>query len=206
MRLLPLAALLVAACAATAAPALHHPTVILEGAPHVRQKPDFCGEACASMALRRLGREVTQDQVFAAAGVDPSLGRGAVTREMQTALLRLGFAPGPVWYDVAAARADAELSARFAELHADLRRGFPSIVCMHYDDTPGTTEHFRLILGYDDRTDEVVYNEPAEDDGAYRRMPRARFLALWPLKYEASRWTVIRFRLDPGPMARPGSI
>lgn len=193
--ILPLLAFLFAACGAGAA---RYPTVILGGAPHVRQKPDFCGEACASMALRRLGREVSQDQVFAVTGVDPALGRGAVTAEMRTALLRLGFAPGPVWYEVDPARAAEGLAARFAELHADLRRGVPSIVCMHYSDAPGTTEHFRLVLGYDERTDEVVYHEPAEDDGAYRRMPRARFLALWPLKYQATRWTVIRFRLHPG--------
>jgi hypothetical protein len=193
-----------AVLAACASPVGRFPTVLLEGAPHVRQKPDYCGEACASMALRRLGRDVSQDRVFAATGLDPALGRGAYTRELHTALLRLGFDPGPVWYEVDAARAAEGLESRFAELHADLRRGFPSIVCMHYDSSPGTTEHFRLILGYDARTDEVVYHEPAEDDGAYRRMPRWRFLALWPLKYQPSRWTVIRFRLDPTPMSRPG--
>ena len=37
---------------------------------------------------------------------------------------------------------------------------------------PDTTEHFRLVLGYDAETDEVIYHEPAEADGAYRRMPR----------------------------------
>src|SRR5690606_39174427 len=46
----------------------------------------------------------------------------------------------------------------------------------------------------------------ARDDGADQRMPRARFLALWPLKYKADRWTVIRMRLagqDPPKLAAP---
>jgi hypothetical protein len=53
------------------------------------------------------------------------------------------------------------------------------------------------VLGYDPAADQVIYNEPAEDAGGYRRMDRARFLALWPLKYTDARWTLIRLRLDP---------
>lgn len=183
-----------------AAPAPRYASVILEGAPHVRQKPDFCGEACVEMALARIGKKLSQDQVFALTGVDPALGRGAYTAEMVTALQRIGFAVGPVVHQVETARADAELEGRFGELHADLLAGVPSIVCMRYDEKPSTTEHFRLVLGYDERADEIVYSEPAVDGGGYRRMPRARFLSLWPLKYRADRWTVIRMRLDPSPM------
>jgi len=69
---------------------------------------------------------------------------------------------------------------------------------MHYDARPDTTEHFRLVLGYDARTDEVLYHEPAEKGGAYRRMARAQFLKLWPLKYSAETWTLVRFRLEAG--------
>jgi hypothetical protein len=69
---------------------------------------------------------------------------------------------------------------------------------MHYDEQPETTEHFRLILGYEAPTDEILYHEPAAADGAYRRMAREQFLKLWPLKYDPDRWTVIRFRLSPG--------
>src|SRR6185295_4696383 len=90
----------------------------------------------------------------------------------------------------------AQVEQQFAALHADLLAGQPSVVCMHYDDAPGTTEHFRLVTGYDAATDEVVYQEP-EDDGAGRRMPRALFLKLWPYKPRADRWSVIRFRVPP---------
>jgi hypothetical protein len=90
---------------------------------------------------------------------------------------------------------------------ADLGRGVPSVVCMHYDDRPGATEHFRLVLGYDRASDEVIYHEPALDRaaGAYRRMPRARFLALWPLKYQHDAWTVIRIVLEPGRIDLPAA-
>jgi hypothetical protein len=74
---------------------------------------------------------------------------------------------------------------------------------MHYDEQPDTTEHFRLVLGYDAARDEVVYHEPAEPHASYRRMKRARFLALWPLKYSPDLWTVIRLRLEDGGIRAP---
>src|SRR4051812_48316255 len=157
-----------------AAPSASYAPVLLRDVPHVRQKPDFCGEACASMALSWLGRPASQDDVFALTGVDPALGRGAYTAEMRVALERLGFHAGQVWYAIDASQAAAELERHFAALHADLLRGVPSIVCMHYDEGPRTTEHFRLVVGYDPARDEVVYHEPAADGGGYRRMPRAR--------------------------------
>jgi hypothetical protein len=169
---------------------------LLQGIPHVRQKPDFCGEACAEMVLSWLGRGGTQDDVFDLAGIDPALGRGAITPELKRGLERLGFRVGDVWYPVEASRAVPELEGHFAAVYQDLLRGVPSIVCMHYDEGPRTTEHFRLVVGYDPKTDEVIYHEPAEDKGAYRRMKRTRMMRLWPLVYNERRWTLIRFRLD----------
>jgi hypothetical protein len=58
------------------------------------------------------------------------------------------------------------------------------------------TEHFRLVLGFDAKTDQVIYHEPAEPDGAYQRLSRAQFFKLWPLKYTDREWTVIRLRLE----------
>ena len=187
----------VEAPAAPEGPAPAYARALIEGVPHVRQKPDFCGEACVEMATRRLGKPIGQDAVFNLSDVDPALGRGVVTPELRAVLERIGFRTGPVWQRVDAARAGAEMEAQFAALHADLAAGVPSIVCMRYDDGPQASEHFRLLVGYDPATDEVVYHEPAEDRGGYKRMSRARFLRLWPLKYDAARWTVIRLRLDP---------
>ena len=189
------AALTIAAAAdmnlATAAElAVRYGSVLIEGVPHVKQKPDFCGEACAEMYLTKLGKGMDQDYVFDQAGVDPLLGRGCYTRELATALRRIGFRTGDVWYVVTASNAQQQLESQFSALHKDLAAGVPSIICMHYDDHPNATEHFRLILGYDAQSDEVIFHEPAVNQGAYRRMKRDQLLALWPLKYEERQWTV----------------
>jgi hypothetical protein len=153
------------------------------------------------MYLSKLGKAMDQDYVFDQAGVEPQLGRGCVTRELATALGRIGFRTGNVWYVVTASKAQQQLDAQFGALHKDLAAGVPSIVCMRYDDQPSTTEHFRLILGYDARSDEVIFHEPAVNQGAYRRMKRNQLLALWPLKYGERQWTVIRLRMEPARLA-----
>ncbi len=171
--------------------------VLIEGVPHVLQKPDFCGEACAEMVLRKLGHAVDQDQVFDRSGLDPALGRGCYTRDLDRALVAIGFKTGRVAYYVNPDKASEQMEDQFRALHKDLAAGIPSIVCMHYHDGPKTTEHFRLVLGYDSDTDQVVFHEPAEDDGAYRRMNKELFVKLWPLKYHPDVWVVIRLRMKP---------
>lgn len=168
----------------------------IDGVPHVLQRPDFCGEACLEMATARLGRRVSQEQVFALTGVDPALGRGAWTRELVRAARALGFDTGPVWSTVRPGEG-ADLDAAFAALRRDLEAGVPSVVCQRWDERPGASEHFRLVTGYDAATDEVLYHDPAVRKGAYLRMGRARFLSLWPLKYEDDAWTLVRLRLAP---------
>jgi hypothetical protein len=166
--------------------------VLIKGVPHVKQKPDFCGEACGEMVLRKLGYDADQDYVFKMSGLDPKLGRGCYTRDLKKALEAIGFKVGDVWYQVKAADAEEQMEDRFKDLLSDLKKGVPSIICTHYNDQPDTTEHFRLVLGYDNDSDQVIYHEPAESDGAYRRMDRELFLKLWPLKYNQDIWTVIR--------------
>ena len=75
-------------------------SVLIRDIPHVRQKPDFCGEACAEMFLTKLGKKLDQDFVFDQADLDPLEGRGCYTRELATALRRIGFDIGPVWYAI----------------------------------------------------------------------------------------------------------
>ena len=169
--------------------------VLIPDVPHVLQEPDFCGEACAEMALRKLGYDITQEDVFNVSEVDPSLGRGVHTAELARGLRSLGFEVGGVWHKTQGRSvAEAEVD-EWTALLTDLRAAVPSIVCMQYDDTPHTTEHFRLILGYSAATDEVIFNEPAEANGAYEHMPRARFLKLWPIATRSG-MVLIRLRLD----------
>jgi len=177
-------------------------SVLIAGVPFERQKPDFCGEACAAMWLQKLGHRVDQDYVFDRSGVGPAEGRGCDTRDLRQALESIGFEVGPTWYPIAAGDSLA-LENLWAALHADLLSGVPSIVCMRTGDAPGAAEHFRLVLGYDAAGDEVVYHEPAEARGDYRRMQRSQFLSLWPLKYEPQRWTVVRLRLAAGRLQGP---
>ncbi len=170
---------------------------LIEGVPHVRQKPDFCGEACAEMVLRKLGKKLDQDFVFNQSKLDPHEGRGCYTVDLARALTAIGFRVGPVWQKIPVAAADASLDKAFNAILADLKAGFPSIVCTHFDDRPGTTEHFRLVLGYDPKTEEVIYHDPAVADGAYLRMKKSQFLKLWPLKYSNDTWTLVCMRMDP---------
>lgn len=183
-------------------PAFAESSSLIENVPHVMQKPDFCGEACVEMVLKTQGSTLDQDDVFQAGGVDPALGRGLWTREMKRAVEHLGFSPGKVWFEVRASDAERELRALWTDVAADLRRGVPSIVCMHYHDDPNTTEHFRLLLGYDAATDEVIYHEPAVARAAYQRMKLPLFLKLWPLKYDEQVWTVVRLKMESARDAR----
>jgi hypothetical protein len=195
-RLLTLAAVsfLIPTSAAQSATPVYR-NVTIKNVPHIKQKPDFCGEACAAMYLQKLGKRADQDAVFDQAGLDPALGRGCHTRELAGALKQIGFNIGSTWHKVAVDRANEQMENQFRALHADLARGVPSIICMHYNDRPNTTEHFRLILGYDAGRDEVIYHEPAIRDGAYQRMTRDMLLKLWPLKYNQKQWTVVRMPL-----------
>ena len=183
---------------ATRPPSDKPPAVLIAGVPHIRQEPDFCGEACVAMYLRKLGYDVDQRAVFDRAGLDPRLGRGVNTPELKRAVEAFGFRPGPVWNKIAAANAPAELAREQEAMFADLARGVPSIVCMHYDRAPNSPEHFRLVLGFDRATNEIIYHEPGQDGGAYKRMASARFLELWPLKYARDAWLAIRIVLEPG--------
>ncbi len=180
-------------------------SVLLKGVPHVHQKPDFCGEACAASWLRRLGHDVDQDFVFDAAALDPAAARGCYTKELAAALRSIGFDIGRVWNSVAVEAATQQIDQQWQQLHADLKAGYPTIICTRYDARPDTTEHFRLIVGYDAGSDEVLYHEPAEADGGYRRMKRDTMLALWPLKYREDQWLIVRMPLKGKPTIEPPS-
>ena len=172
-------------------------SVLIRDVPHIEQKPDFCGEACVAMALQKLGKPADQDFVFDQSGLSPIHGRGCYTKDLAEAVRNIGFDAGKVWYKVRPASAQADLVRLFQVIQADLMNGHTTVVCMHYNDQPETTEHFRLIVGYDADRDEIIYQEPATSDGNYQRMSRQVLMKLWPLKYSADEWTVVMMRLRP---------
>ena len=156
--------------------------ILIRDVPHVHQKPDFCGEACAASWLQKMGVAADQDHVFDASGLDPTLARGCYTKELADALRRLGFDIGRTWHQIPTDDHARYIDAIWHATLTDLRHGIASIICMRTSDTASATEHFRLVLGYDATTDEVIYHEPAKVHGAYQRMPRADLLRRWPLK------------------------
>jgi len=177
-------------------------SVRIVNVPHVEQKPDFCGEACAEMYLRKLGHRISQDDIYNLSGLDPIKGRGCHTAELNLALRNVGFRTGDVWYR-APAGSTAAVTAQWAKLHASLLKGVPAIICMRTDTTRNANEHFRLILGYDAGKKEIIYHEPAAAAGSYHRMKLDRFLELWPLKYGAKTWCVVRIELKPRKIKAP---
>lgn len=180
------------------------PTVLLEGVPHLTETAAFAGEACAAMWLAHLGHAYTPGDVFNAAGVDPAFGRGCVARELAGALERIGFEAGPVGDRVPAADGETGMKRPWEALRADLEAGVPTIVCLNHAGGEGTGGgRFRLVLGYDPATDEVIYHDPALDDGAYARMPRETLLDAWPLTYEPDLWLAVRLRLAAWAIASP---
>jgi hypothetical protein len=177
-------------------------SITIKNIPHITQLPDFCGEACAEMYLKKLKSSLTQNDIFNLAGCDPTLGRGCRAPELDSALRAIGFKPGSGWFYIPA-NSKPDLHKLFAGLHADLARGVPSIVCMRTSALPSATEHFRLITGFDSASRSIIYHEPAAKTGAYQTMKLNTFLQLWPLKYAKDQWTVIRFALDTaGPLAQ----
>jgi len=169
--------------------------VLIQGVPHIVKKPDFAGEACAAMYLRKLGHAVDQDYVFDQSGLSPLLGRGCHTGELVTALHKMGFRTGLGWFKFPADKKAENLQSRWKAVLADLQAGTPTIVCTRFDVGPESPETFRLVLGYDADRDEVIYHDPNTADGAHRRMQRATFLSLWTLRSTADERQVISIPL-----------
>ncbi len=151
-------------------------SVQIVGVPHIDQRPDFGGEACVEMFLRKLKVRLDQDGVFDQAGVDPALGRGCEASELARALAKIGFRAGPFEFPLGERDPTGRLNEEFGALHADLARGVPSVVCMRSEEDPPSPKCFRLVLGYDSQTDELLYHDPGVPHGANLRMSRARFL------------------------------
>ena len=169
---------------------------LIKGVPHVLQKTDFCGEACVEMYFRAAGQVVTQDDVFQASGLESEKGRGCYAPELYKGIKALGFEPGPGWYAVSPSRSKEALQRLWDAVFLKLKLGIPSIVCSRYSSDPDSSEHFRLIVGFDRIKKEVIYHEPAIKDSPYQRMPLEKFIDIWPLKYRKDQWTVIAFFLD----------
>src|SRR4051794_40255820 len=72
---------------------------LIKDVPHVKQRPDFCGEACVEMVLRKLGKKGDQNYVFNMSALDPAEGRGCYSADLRRAVNRIGFKPGVVFFN-----------------------------------------------------------------------------------------------------------
>ncbi|MBN1916777.1 MAG: hypothetical protein JW889_02615 [Verrucomicrobia bacterium] len=169
--------------------------VLIKDVPHVEAKPGFDGEACVAMALGTLGRDVTPEQVFNRAGVDPMLGRGCTMAELLDVLTRIGFEPGEGIYSARSSDGAGGIDVQWQALLDDLKQGIPSIVRMRASRRPNAPECFRLVIGYALGSDRVIYRDPASRSTRTRRLSRAQFLELWPIRNEQGARIVVRIRL-----------
>jgi len=172
--------------------------IIIKDVPHIRQKPDFCGEACVAMALSHYGFKIDQDHVFDRSGLNPEEGRGCYTPELYRAFRNLGIKTPSPWVRLptSAKVRRAALERELNNIKKSLSKGEMVIVCCHYDESPDAPEHFRLIVGYDDEKKEIVYHEPAVSNGAYQRMPYDVFLRILPLGLKAKKPFLVRFLFE----------
>lgn len=178
-------------------------TVLLEDVPFVRMKPSFGGEACAAMALARLGRNLGQDDVFNASGLKAEIGRGCGPEELAATLRRLGFRTGNAWRETGSGSHPRVAEEELAAVVKDLDEGIPTIVYTRGARDEGVPACYRLVVGYDGRTQEVVYHDPASKFGSCRKMTALEFLRLWPLPRDGGGSGIVRIRLEPGTLVEP---
>ena len=131
-------------------------SIILKNVPHIKQKPDFCGEACVSMFLQSTGHKISQDDVFNASGLSPLKARGCYAKELHQALKVLKFEPGQSWYKTSPEKATKMAETLLSDIKDKLSKGIATIICTRYSEKPGSSEHFRLITGYDPDKDEII--------------------------------------------------
>ncbi len=152
----------------------------LDALRHRHAPTGFEGETCAAMALEFLGHPHSADDVFAASGLNASLGRGCTPAELDTALTALGLDTGVAWRPIA--DGDRErVVARVAwrEVAAELRAGRPVILYLGAGagETAGAPG-YALIAGLEGG--EVLLHDPARADGAWTRRSLQTLLERWP--------------------------
>ena len=105
-------------------------SVLIKSVPHELQQPDFCGEACVTMFLRKFGLNIRQEDIFARCKVSPLTGRGCVSMELYKALERMGFRPGDAFHSMNYRFARTSPEEQWDIIYKRLTRGIPTIVCM----------------------------------------------------------------------------
>jgi len=128
--------------------------------PYVRQKPDFCGEACVEMLSTFLDRPVSQDKVNELAGLGGK--RGCHAEELVAVLnkLDLKIASDDGW----PGRTPDDFLAERMRLLSCLQKNHPVLLGLwgrHQAQQPGTTfDHIVLLIGYDLDRERLIIHDP----------------------------------------------
>jgi hypothetical protein len=128
--------------------------------PYVRQKPDYCGEACIEMLSTFLGRPVSQDKVNELSGLGGK--RGCHAEELVSVIkkLDLKIASEDSWPGVT----EEDFFVERMRLLACLRRNHPVLlgVSGHYQARPvaASFDHIVLLIGYDLVSGRFIIHDP----------------------------------------------
>lgn len=158
------------------------PNPLVLETPHVRQKPDYCGEAVYSMAFQYYGRNVSQDDVHQAGCAQQT--RGCYSNELLNAAGRLGLPTVERRWNIGPSRAWPTdlLNSAFAQLMSELRLGKPVMFGWYGSDhiSPSYLGHFMLLVGFDETRRVVYYHDPGSSTGP-DEMSYETFLHYWPM-------------------------
>ncbi|MDA1085801.1 MAG: C39 family peptidase [Verrucomicrobia bacterium] len=128
--------------------------------PYVRQKPDYCGEACVEMVSTFLDRPVSQDKVNELAGLAGKRGchgeeLAAVINKLELKIASAGSWPGATADDFVAER---------MRLLTCLRQNHPVLLGLwgnyQVQQAGWTFDHIVLLIGYDLASERFIIHDP----------------------------------------------
>ncbi|MBN1574283.1 MAG: C39 family peptidase [Deltaproteobacteria bacterium] len=144
----------------------------------VQQLPDYCGEACFVMAAKRLGMDITQQDVHEASGLKRK--RGCYTDDLVRAGLKLGVDADGYWIEDFKTSEEREYYLSVLKYFISL--SYPVIISWNEDPNDhdySSFEHFVLAVGYDDEKEEMTIMDPLLGPAEGRRIAYADFLDRW---------------------------
>ncbi|MCH2178671.1 MAG: cysteine peptidase family C39 domain-containing protein [Mariniblastus sp.] len=165
----------------------------LHDIPFELNEPGFSGEACLSMFLKSHGHDISQDRVFSVSGLDPIEGRGCRIDDLAKAAEKLGMDSRVVKHFFRASSRQANMKKIWRDALADLQHQHASI--FHISERG--TRSFVLVSGYDPESDQVIFHDPEDSKGRYRRLDRSSFLRRCITKVSEQQLSLERLPLSP---------
>lgn len=146
--------------------------------PHVKQKPDYCGEACIEMVTTYFGEPVSQDRFNELAKLKTA--RGVYGEEL-VRVVDLVLKRETAGRAGRACRTATDRLWDRAGLVRAISEGRPVLLGFWANPERKTNEdhwafdHFVLLIGYDLAKGIFLINDPGDNDGKAREIPFDRF-------------------------------